>query len=140
MKKKICLSCLIALLLFTTGCKKEKKLVCNKTNTNTKMTLNFIYKGDELDNMGMVYTLDTSKLDDDVVKESRKQDYCAMFASSMGQFGEAFKNCKQKNNSKNIELTSEFDIEKLKSDEVDSKSIDNTKQRLEKAKFECSIE
>ena len=24
--------------------------------------------------------------------------------------------------------------------EVDSKSIDNTKQRLEKAKFECSIE
>ena len=138
------LSCLLVL----TGCgKKEKRLVCSQkvSSSGVEVNVDMIadFKEDNLDYLGLKYTMDLSAFNDDQIDAVAKQDMCANVKASMAAsgLGEAFTNCKQGVNNKILEITADFDLDKMVGDDLSKKTtVEEATKELEKQGYTCKVQ
>ena len=139
------LSCLLVL----TGCgkKEEKRLVCTQKVSSSGVEVNVDmladFKGDNLDYLGLKYTMDLSEYNDVQIDAIAKQDMCSVVKTSMtaSGLGEAFTNCKQGVNNKVLEITADFDLDKMVGDDLSRKtSVEEATKELEKQGYTCKVQ
>ncbi|MBE6160858.1 MAG: hypothetical protein E7158_01375 [Firmicutes bacterium] len=138
-KSKILVVALVVLL--TTGCGKETKLVCKQTASGVDVTFNIGFKGNEVKTMDFKYDMDLSDYTDKQIETVEKQDFCELVKSSMDEFSDAFKNCEKKVEDKHLFVTSDLEVDKIAKDEKDKMgSPEDTKKELEKQGYKCTEE
>ena len=135
------LSCLLVL----TGCgKKEgKRLVCSQKVLTVNVDMIADFKGDNLEALGLKYTMDLSEYNDAQIKAVSDQDMCASVKASMSAsgLGEAFTNCKQGVNNKILEITADFDLDKMVGDDLSKETnVEEATKELEKQGYTCKVQ
>ena len=135
------LSCLLVL----TGCgkKTEKHLVCNQKVLTVDVDMIADFKNDNLDYLGLKYTMDLSEYNDEQIKAISDQDMCSSVQASMSAngLGNAFTNCKQSVNNKVLNITADFDLDKMIGDDLSRKtSVEEAVKELEKQGYTCKVQ
>ena len=135
------LSCLLVL----TGCgkKDEKRLVCSQKVLTVNVDMIADFKGDNLEALGLKYTMDLSEYNDAQIKAVSDQDMCASVKASMSAsgLGEAFTNCKQGVNNKILEITADFDLDKMVGDDLSKETnVEEATKELEKQGYTCKVQ
>ena len=135
------LSCLLVL----TGCgkKEEKRLICSQKVLTVNVDMIADFKGDNLEALGLKYTMDLSEYNDAQIKAVSDQDMCASVKASMSAsgLGEAFTNCKQGVNNKILEITADFDLDKMVGDDLSKETnVEEATKELEKQGYTCKVQ
>lgn len=135
------LSCLLVL----TGCgkKEEKRLICSQKVLTVNVDMIADFKGDNLEALGLKYTMDLSEYNDEQIKAVSDQDMCASVKASMSAsgLGEAFTNCKQGVNNKILEITADFDLDKMVGDDLSKETnVEEATKELEKQGYTCKVQ
>lgn len=135
------LSCLLVL----TGCgkKDEKRLICSQKVLTVNVDMIADFKGDNLEALGLKYTMDLSEYNDAQIKAVSAQDMCASVKASMSAsgLGEAFTNCKQGVNNKILEITADFDLDKMVGDDLSKETnVEEATKELEKQGYTCKVQ
>lgn len=144
MKKYLLVVALVSLLILT-GCDKtEKRLICSQKVLNT-VDVDMIadFKGDKLDYLGLKYSMDLSEYGDAQIEAISNQDMCASVKTSMTSsgLGDAFTNCKQGINYKILEITADFDLDKMDDADMSREtSIEEAIESLEKQGYTCKVQ
>lgn len=144
MKKYLFVISLFCLLILT-GCGKKdnQRLVCTQKVLTVNVDMIADFKGDNLDYLGLKYTMDLSEYNDEQIKAVSDQDMCASVKASMSAsgLGEAFTNCKQGVNNKMLEITADFDLDKMVGDDLSRKtSVEEATKELEKQGYTCKVQ
>lgn len=138
-KSKILVAALVVLL--TTGCGKETKLVCKQSQSGVDVTFNVGFKGNEVTSMDFKYDMDLSSYSDKQIEAIEEQDFCDIVKSSMSGYEDAFTKCDKKVENKHLLVNSELDVDKVAKDEKDKMgSPKDTKKELEKQGYKCTEE
>ena len=101
------------------------------------------FKGDNLEALGLKYTMDLSEYNDEQIKAVSDQDMCASVKASMSAsgLGEAFTNCKQGVNNKILEITADFDLDKMVGDDLSKETnVEEATKELEKQGYTCKVQ
>lgn len=135
----------LACLLVLTGCgkKEEKRLICTQKVLTVNVDMIADFKEDSLDYLGLKYTMDLSEYNDEQIDAVAKQDMCTSVKASMSAsgLGEAFTNCKQGVNNKMLEITADFDLDKMVGDDLSRKtSVEEAIKELEKQGYTCKVQ
>ena len=131
-----------AVVLLSAGCaNKETKIVCKQNTSGVDITFNVGFKGNTVETMDFQYDMDLSSYADNQIEAVGKRNFCELVKSSMPGYKDAFKDCDQKIENKHLVVVSEFDVDKVASDEKDKMgSPEETKNALEKQGYKCTIE
>ena len=137
MKRIVLFSTLFVALLLTGCSNNTKKLVCtqNLTGVDVKMIMDYDSK-DNLTYVGFEEILDLSVYSDEEIETLKSQDYCPSVKESVGELGDAFKNCTQDISNKKLTLKGEFSIDKLPSNH-DIRSYEKAVEILEEEGYKC---
>ena len=140
MKKVLMILTICLGVLVVTGCGKTQKLNCSREEDTMKIEMNFTFKSDKVTGLVLNYKLDLSEYNDIQLEAVGKQDFCSVLKSSLAEYGEAFNNCSQKIESKNLYVTTDLDIDEL-SDGVRASmsSLEAAKSSMESANYTCTV-
>ena len=137
MKKLVLISALVTILLIT-GCGKTEKLVCSQKVAMVDVDMIADWKNNELNYLGLKYTMDLSGYNDTQVEAVNKQNMCETVKKAMSSYQDAFTNCKQKLENKKLVITADFDIDKMPNSEIGRKSTkEEAVKQLEKQGYTC---
>ena len=90
--------------------------------------------------LGLKYQMDLSGYSDIQINAIKAQDMCSTVKQSMAAYTDAFTNCKQGIENKNLVITADFDLDKLISGDIKKEAkIEDIKASLEKQNYVCSI-
>ncbi len=142
---------LLFLLLFTsitlTGCSlipnkinEGQRLVCSQKVKIVDVEMIADFSGNMLNYLGFKYETDLSNSTDKQIEALKKQDMCDTVKKTMSNYTEAFTNCKQGIENKKLIITADFDLDKIKDDNLKKAAkIEDVKASLEKQNYECVI-
>ena len=137
MKKLVLVSAVITILLLT-GCDKVERLVCSQKVQMVDVDMIADWKNDELNYLGLKYTMDLSGYTDTQVEAVNKKDMCEVVKNAMSSYASAFTNCKQNLENKNLVITADFDIDKMPNSAIGRKSTkEEAITQLEKQGYTC---
>lgn len=132
--------CGISLLLLT-GCGGKSTLKCNKNESETDVSITASFNDNKIESMNLEYLLNLSNYSDAEINTFNNQDLCSGVKAGMEDFKDTFSDCKQNIENKNIKITANFDINKIKDDKLNMiQTPDNAKKELEKSGYKCKIE
>ncbi len=134
---------LVGVLFLLSGCglTKESKLLCKTTASGVDVQFNVDFVGKKIDGINIVYDMDLSKYNDTQIEAVGKQDFCSVVKSSMSQYKDAFMNCNQGIENKNLHVTAGLDVDKIAKNELEKfASVDDAKKSLEAVGYTCTIE
>ena len=142
--KKYLLVILLSGLLLITGCgnKNEKKLVCNQKVLTVDVNMIADFNDNNLDYLGLKYTMDLSDYSDAQIQAINDEDMCTTVKETMNSngLGDAFTNCKQKINDKVLEITADFDLDKMIGNDISREtSIEEAIKELEQQGYKCEV-
>ena len=150
--KKIGLLCTLLIVLLLTGCESDiinngdikvdngTRLSCNQKVQTVDVKMIADFKDDKLTYLGLEYGMDLSSYTDTQVNAIQKEDMCTIVKNSMSNYSDAFTNCKQSVENKQLLITADFDLDKLKGADLTTQtSIDEAKTELEKQGYSCTI-
>ena len=138
MKKGLLLFSTLLAVVLLTGCSGSvTRLTCSQTvsGVNVKMLADF--KSDELTYLGLQYDMDLSAYSDSQINLLKDQDMCSSVKASMAGYTNAFTNCKQNIENKNLKITADFDLDKLTDGLSRKTNIEEAKVQLEKQGYSC---
>ena len=131
-----------AALVAVTGCGAgaSKKLVCTTKVSGVDVTFIVKFEGKKVKEMDFAYDMDLSSYSDAQISAIEGQELCPTIKQSFTGYQDAFKNCKQKVESKHLKIVADLDVSKLSSDVKDTMvSPEKAKEGLEKTGFTCTI-
>ena len=99
------------------------------------MILNF--KDDKIDAMGLKYTMDLSNYSDAQISAISAQNLCTTVQAAMGTYSQAFTNCKQNMEDKNLVITADFDLDKVPGAKEDNSTKEEILKSLETQGYKC---
>ena len=142
--KKIILSSVILFgaILLVTGCSLSignKTLSCDEEASGVEINITTKFSGNKIQSMSLKYGMDLSTYSDAQINLVEKQDLCKSVKSAMSGMSDAFGNCKQAIENKQLSVTATIDISKVKGYDIDEKStFSDVKKSLEKSGFDCT--
>ena len=141
MKKMVlCFVVLFGGVLLLTGCGLNSRLECTQESSGVNITYNIDFSGNKIKSMDFGYDMDLSKFTDTQISMVEKQDFCSTVSSSMTQYKDAFKDCKQSIKNKHLSVTAAFEVDKIAKTELDKMSSPKaTKKELEKSGYTCKL-
>lgn len=144
MKKVLLMSLAVGLTLLLTACGKDNKitnrLVCTQNAAGVDVELTTNFQGNKIYDMDLKYTMDLSEYSDVQINAIKEQDFCTIVKNAMAGFKEAFTNCKQSLNNKELLITSKLDVTKVSDGTVKQEgSIEEAKEGLESQGYKCVI-
>ena len=141
-KRIALLSCLIALVVLVCGCgSKESKLICKQSTNGVDITFNVDFKGNMVSAMSFDYDMDLSKYNDKQIEALGEQDFCTSVKNSMTEYKDAFTDCKQKVENKNLNVSSVLDVDKIAKNVLDKMtSPEDAKKDIENKGYTCEIQ
>lgn len=132
--------CGISLLLLT-GCEGKSTLKCNKNESETDVSITASFNDNKIESMNLEYLLNLSNYSEAEINTFNNQDLCSGVKTGMEDFKDTFSDCKQNIENKNIKITANFDINKIKDDKLNMiQTPDNAKKELENSGYKCKIE
>ena len=85
--------------------------------------------------------MDLTGISDAEVNLVNQKDMCQVVKTSVSQYTDAFKNCKQVKDNKILKVTADFDLNKIINDNSkEEATIIAFKDKLEKENYSCVIE
>ena len=136
--KKVVLFSALFLALLLTGCSSTKRVVCSQKVATVDVDMIMDFKNDVISYMGLKYTMDLSEYSDDQIKEVESRDLCVNVKAAMSTYKDAFKNCKQGMQGKELVITADFDIDKLPGASSGKKvSMEDAIKSLETQGYKC---
>ncbi len=140
--KKLFLSALMVFgLLLLAGCGKEQVLRCKATESGVDVGYNVTFKGARITKMNLTYDMNLSAYSDQQIDLLRQKDFCEVVQNAMSQYKEAFENCTQSIESKNLHVYSDLNVDKITNNELEKlSSITKSKEGLEEVGYTCTIE
>ena len=143
--KKLLLSCLaMALALIMTGCGKDEitdRLVCTQKASGVDVELTTNFQGNKIYDMDLRYAMDLSDYSSVQIDAIKAQDFCTIVKNAMLGYKDAFNNCKQNFENKELVITSKIDIKKVSATAgvKEEGSIEEAKDGLEAQGYKCVI-
>ena len=142
--KKVAFLGILIITLFLTGCGnnvKTQKLICNQKKKTIDVNMIADFTDGEITYFGLEYSMDLSGISDSQIDLVNKKDMCQVVKTSISQYTDAFKNCKQAKENKTIKVTADFDLEKIiNTDSKEKATMAALKEKIEKEDFSCVIE
>ena len=140
--KKVLLCCVTcACILLLAGCGEKAKLNCKMSVSGVDIDLNAGFAGNKLESMNLKYFMDLGDYSDTQVDAIKGQDFCTSVKNVMGVLKESFSNCKQNIEDKKLNVTADFDLDKIDKNQLSKmQSPDDAKKDLEKIGYTCKIE
>ena len=142
--KKISLFVALIITLFLTGCgntTKLQKLTCSQKIKTVSVDMIADFKDDKITYFGLEYDMDLTGISDAEVNLVNQKDMCQVVKTSVSQYTDAFKNCKQVKDNKILKVTADFDLNKIINDNSkEEATIIAFKDKLEKENYSCVIE
>ena len=129
-------------LLTLTGCGNSdvKTLVCTQNVSGINIELTTKFAGKKVDNMKMKYAINLSSYNETQIDAIKEQDFCTLVKGSMIGYENAFNNCKQNVNDKELLITADFDVNKIEDDNIKEESTpEEAKKGLEQEGYTCTI-
>ena len=153
MKKLMFLSTLLFAIVLT-GCSNNqnsggndkpvqviKRLTCSQ-KVQTVVDVNMIadFNDSGLAYLGFEYKMELGSYTDEQIKAIGAVDMCGTVKATLGTLKDAFTNCKQSVENKALNITADFDLNKLVGSDISkTTSIDTAKEQLEKQNYSCTI-
>ena len=139
--RRVLLVSILLIALFVTGCGNSNEVVCTQSVSGVKIDMIMSFKEDKLDTMGLKYSMNLEDYSDEQIKQIGEQNLCSSVKNAMKTYVDAFKNCKQNIDNKNLVITADFDIDKLPGSEKgkrDSKEDAKTTTQGNRAKTKAT--
>ena len=141
MKKGILLFGIAGACLLLTGCGNNAKLKCTMNTSGVDVNFNVAFKGNKIDAMDLKYAMDLSSYTDSQINILKDQDLCTGLKSDMTEFSEAFSDCKQTLEDKKLNITANFDVNKISTEQQNKmQTPEDAKKDLENSGYTCTIE
>ena len=142
MKKGILVFSVFAFsLLFLTGCNEKATLKCTMNTNGVDTYFNVGFNGNKIENMDLKYSMDVSSYSDSQIDILKEQDLCSGLKSDMDEFKDAFANCEQKLEDKKLNITANFDVNKISTSQLSKmQTPEAAKKDLENSGYKCTIE
>lgn len=142
--KKISFLIVLIIMLFLTGCgntTKLQRLTCNQKIKTVSVDMIADFKNDNITYFGLEYNMDLSGISDKEINLVNQKDMCQAVKTSVSQYTDAFKNCKQVKDNKILKVTADFDLNKIINNESkEDITLEAFKDKLEKENYSCVIE
>ena len=131
---------LFMITLLFSGCSTNKKLSCTQTSSGVDITFNVGFKGNTINSMDFAYDMDLSSYTDEQISYLKNMDFCSTVKSSVSDYKDAFVDCKQNIENKQLKVTSKLDVDKIAKNTLSKiKSVNSAKKELESQGFKCTI-
>jgi len=118
----------------------KQHLICSQKVQTVDVDMIADFDDDVLTYLGLKYEMDLSSYTDIQIDAIKAQDMCTTVKQTMSSYTNAFTNCKQSIENKNLIITADFDLDKLITGDIKKEAkISDVKSGLESQNYTCTI-